>query len=117
MFVHGVSELDPILRSILSDSTLSELRQVAAIPEDDFRYSNELWVRTVYEFAASYHKAVISRDHILQALAPLYRGKAYTFLAQNREASADQVEQNVEQLCLTFEQTKPYLLEMWNGRK
>jgi hypothetical protein len=117
MFVHGVSELDPILRSILSDSTLSELRQVASIPEDDFRYSNELWVRTVYEFAASYHKAVISRDHILQALAPLYRGKAYTFLAQNREASADQVEQNVEQLCLTFEHTKPYLLEMWNGRK
>ena len=58
----------------------------------------------MYEFAASYHKAVISRDHILQALAPLYRGKAYTFLVQNRDASADEVESNVEQLCLTFEQ-------------
>ena len=39
MFVHGVAELEPILRSILSDSTLCELRQVAAIPEEDFRYS------------------------------------------------------------------------------
>ena len=117
MFVHGVAELDPVLRSILSESTLAELRQVATIPEDDFRYSDELWVRTVYEFAASYHQAVISRDHILQALAPLYRGKAYTFLVQNRDASADEVEANVEQLCLTFERHKPYLLEMWSPRK
>jgi hypothetical protein len=117
MFVHGVAELDPVLRSILSEPTLAELRQVATIPEDDFRYSDELWVRTVYEFAASYHNAVISRDHILQALAPLYRGKAFTFLVQNRDASADEVEANVEQLCLTFERNKPYLLEMWNGRK
>jgi hypothetical protein len=117
MFVHGVAELDPVLRSILSESTLAELRRVATIAEDDFRYSDELWVRTVYEFAASYHQAVISRDHILQALAPLYRGKAYTFLVQNRDASADEVEANVEQLCLTFERHKPYLLEMWNPRK
>jgi hypothetical protein len=117
MFVHGVAELELILRSILSESTLSELRQIAAAPEDDFRYSDDLWVRTVYEFAASYHKAVISRDHILQALAPLYRGKAYTFLVQNRDASANEVENNVEQLCLTFERYKPYLLEVWNGRK
>jgi hypothetical protein len=117
MFVHGVAELELILRSILSESTLSELRQVAATPEDAFRYSDDLWVRTVYEFAASYHKAVISRDHILQALAPLYRGKAYTFLVQNRDASANEVESNVEQLCLTFERNKPYLLEVWNGRK
>ncbi len=117
MFVHGVAELELILRSILSESTLSELRQVAATPEEDFRYSDDLWVRTIYEFAASYHKAVISRDHILQALAPLYRGKAYTFLVQNRDASANEVESNVEQLCLTFERNKPYLLEVWNGRK
>jgi hypothetical protein len=117
MFVHGIAELEPILRSILSEGTLAELRRVATMPEDEFRYSDELWVRSVYEFAASYHKAVINRDHILQALAPLYRGKAHTFLDQNRDASANQVEANVEQLCLTFEQTKPYLLEMWNGRK
>jgi glucosylglycerate synthase len=117
MFVHGVAELDPVLRSIMSESTLAELRQIATMVEDDFRYGDELWVRTVYEFAASYHQAVISRDHIVQALAPLYRGKAYTFLVQNRDASADEVEANVEQLCLTFEKSKPYLLEIWNGRK
>lgn len=117
MFVHGVAELEPVLKSILTAPTLTELQRAAAVAEEDFRYSNELWVRTVYEFAASYHKTVISRDHIIQALVPLYRGKTHTFLLENQDASADEVESNVEALCLAFERFKPYLLEQWDGRK
>ncbi len=117
MFVHGVAELEPVLKSILTAPTLTELQRAAAVAEEDFRYSNELWVRTVYEFAASYHKTVISRDHIIQALVPLYRGKTHTFLLENHDASADEVESNVEALCLAFERFKPYLLEQWDGRK
>ena len=71
----------------------------------------------MYEFAASYHKAVMSRDHIVQALVPLYRGRMFTFLVENRTASAAEVGNNIESLCLEFERLKPYLLELWNGRK
>jgi glucosylglycerate synthase len=117
MFVHGVAELEPVLKSILSAPTLAELQRVIAVPEEGFRYSDELWVRTVYEFAAAYRKTVISRDHIVQALPPLYRGKTHTFLLENQDASADEVESNVETLCLAFERMKPYLLELWDGRK
>jgi hypothetical protein len=117
MFVHGLEELNPVLNSILSASTLAELNQAAATGEDRFQYSDDLWVRTVYEFASAYHKEVISPDHIIQAMAPLYRGKTYTFLVENRDSSAGDVENNVENLCLTFERLKPYLLEIWNGRK
>ena len=117
MFTFGVSELEPVFLSILSSSTHEELRKLAAAPEDSFIYSADLWVRTVYEFAAAYHKAIIGRDHIVQALVPLFRGRAYTFLTENREASAEQVEANIEGLCQTFERQKPYLLEMWDGRK
>ena len=117
MFRSGVAELEPVLKSILSPPTLTELQRIAALEEDDFLYGDELWARTVYEFAASYHKAVISRDHVVQALAPLYRGRAFTFLVENREASAEQVEQNVETFCLTCERLKPSLVELWNGKK
>jgi hypothetical protein len=117
MFTFGVSELEPVFLSILSASTHDELRRLAAAPEEKFVYSSELWVRTVYEFAAAYHKAIIGRDHIVQALVPLFRGRAYTFLTENREASAEEVESNIEGLCQTFERQKPYLLEMWDGRK
>ena len=116
-FTHGVAELEPVLSSILSARTLAELRRAATLAEDDFRYSDELWASTVYEFAASYHKAVISRDHIVQALAPLYRGRAYTFLVENRDAKGEEVEANVEALCQTFERLRPHLLEVWDGGK
>ena len=117
MFHSGVAELQPVLKQILSPPTISELQRIATLEEDEFSYGDELWARTVYEFAASYHKSVISRDHIVQALAPLYRGRAFTFLVENRESSGEEVEQNVENLCLTCERLKPSLVEMWNGRK
>jgi len=117
LFSSGVAELGPVLQSILSAQTLAEVQSIAKLAEEDFRYPHELWVKTAYEFASSYHKSVINRDHIIQALAPLYRGKVYTFLLENRDASAEEVEANVEDLCLTFERLKPYLLDLWNTRE
>ncbi len=117
MFSTGVSELQSVFQSILSPSTLTELQRIARLGEEEFHYSAELWVRTVYEFAASYQKSVISRDHIIQALAPLFRGRVFTFLVENRNASAIEVENNVEGLCLEFERLKPYLLQMWKSRE
>ena len=117
MFSTGVVELESVFQSILSPSTLAELQRIAGLEEGHFRYSAELWVKTVYEFAAAYRKSVISRDHIIQALAPLFRGRASTFLVENRNGSGDDVEGNIEGLCLEFERMKPYLLEIWNGRE
>jgi glucosylglycerate synthase len=117
MFVFGLSELEPVFISILTPATHAELKRLATVSEDDFTYPADLWARTLYEFAAAYHQAVIGRDHIVQALVPLFRGRAFTFLTENRDASAEQVEANIESLCQTFEREKPYLLELWNGGK
>ena len=116
MFVRGVSELESVFQSILSPSTLAELKRIAGL-EEQFRYPAELWVKTVYEFAAAYQKSVINRDHIIQALAPLFRGRVYTFVVENRNGSANDVANNIEALCLEFERLKPYLLEMWKSKE
>jgi glucosylglycerate synthase len=113
MFLTGVAELADVFQQILSSATLAELRRIAGLSEMEFRYSSQLWVKTVYEFAASYHKSVMSRDHIIQAMAPLFRGRALTFLLENRNASAEEVENNIEALCIEFERQKPLLVEMW----
>ncbi|MFZ0808526.1 MAG: hypothetical protein WAN03_20200, partial [Candidatus Sulfotelmatobacter sp.] len=116
MFVSGVSELESVFQSILSPSTLAELNQIARLGEEN-RYSAELWVKTVYEFAAAYRKSVINRDHIIQAFAPLFRGRVLTFVVENRNGSANDVANNIEGLCLEFERLKPYLLEMWKSKE
>ncbi len=117
MFVKGVSELESVFQSILSPSTVAELNRIAGLGEEKFRYPAELWVRTVYEFAAAYRKSVINRDHIIQALAPLFRGRVFTFVVENRNSSADDVARNIEGLCLEFERLKPYLLEIWKSKE
>lgn len=117
MFATGVAQLEPIFRSILSASTLSELQRIATLEASEFNYPADLWAKTVFEFAASYHKSVISRDHIVQALVPLYRGRTLTFLLENRDVSAEDIERSVESLCGEFERLKPYLLEVWADRK
>ena len=117
MFKSGVAELEPVFKSILAPPTLAEMQEVATLEESDFRFPSELWVKTIYEFAAAYHKAVISRDHIIQALAPLFRGRALAFVLQNRNATTVQIEEHIENLCLDFERLKPYLLEIWKGKE
>jgi glucosylglycerate synthase len=117
MFATGVAQLEPVFRSILSESTLSELQRIATLEVSEFNYPADLWAKTVFEFAASYHKSVISRDHIVQALVPLYRGRTLTFLLENRDGSGEDIERNLESLCSDFERLKPYLLEVWADRK
>jgi hypothetical protein len=117
MFHAGVTELQPVLKAILTPSTLAELTGCAGRGEEQFCFPDQLWAKVVYEFAVSYRKAVISRDHIIQALVPLYRGKVYEFLTQNRHATAEEVEERLEALCLVLERLKTYLLQLWNGQE
>ncbi len=116
MFQSGVHDLRDVLSSVLAPRTLAELTECANQPRDDFRFADNLWAKAIYEFAASYHKNVISRDHIIQTLAPLYRGKIYEFLTTNRQASVPEIEERVEAICVAFERNKPYLLQLWNGK-
>lgn len=117
MFSDGVAQLEPVLRSILSAPLLSELQRIAALGINEFEYPAELWTRTVFEFVASYHKSTINRDHIIQALVPLYRGRSLTFLTENRDGAGEDIEMREEALCADFERLKPYLLEIWADRK
>jgi hypothetical protein len=117
MFKFGLTELEPVFLSILTPETQDRLKQLAAVPEDRFEYPADLWARTVYEFAVAYHRSVIGRDHVVQALVPLFRGRAFSFVTENRDASSEQLESNIESLCAAFEREKPYLLRLWDGSK
>jgi len=117
MFRSGVSELEPLLASILTSETHAQVKGIAHADSANFRFSNELWVKTLYEFAASYHHAVLNRDHLVQSLVPLYRGMLYSFLVQHANAPAEEMEADTELLSLEFERQKPYLVERWKGAK
>jgi glucosylglycerate synthase len=116
LFLSGVVQLEPVLSSILDQMTLAQIKQIAGLEQNSFRFGPELWVKTVYEFAAAYHNSVINRDHIVQALVPLYRGMLYSFLLEHANSSTDEMEASAENLCLEFERKKPYLIERWTTK-
>jgi glucosylglycerate synthase len=113
MFQNGVSQLTPILESILSRETLRQIQGVSKQNEKPFRFPDELWVKTIYEFAASYHHSVMNREHLLQALTPIYRGRIYSVVLENQRADAEQIEQSLEALCQEYERQRPHLVEKW----
>ncbi|HWG59312.1 MAG TPA: hypothetical protein VN661_09720 [Candidatus Acidoferrales bacterium] len=116
MFRSGVSELRPVLQSILAPQTLAEIERLAPEADPQFRFPDEVWVKSLYELAGSYHRSVISRDHMIQAFVPLYRGRIYSFLLRHQESSAEEIEADSESLCLAFERLKPYLLDRWTAK-
>ena len=116
LFRSGVQDLGPILETILAADTIAEIRSVTAQSEEKCRFSGELWARTLFEFAASHHHAVLNRDHLIQALVPLYRGRIHSFLVEHQDSTAEQMEADTENLCVQFEKQKPYLVERWKAK-
>jgi len=116
LFRSGVKELDKILASIVTPETHAQIKEIAALEPRRFRFGPALWVRILYEFASSYHRGVMNRDHVIQALVPLYRGQLYSYFLEHANSSAEEIEADSEALCLEFENQKPYLVERWKAK-
>jgi len=112
-FRRGVADLKGIWKSVISEPDLAGLEKLAATERGAFRLEDELWVRLVYDFSAAYHRRVMDRQHMVQSFLPLYMGRVASFVQEVAESDATEVEARIEQLCLAFEQQKPYLLERW----
>jgi glucosylglycerate synthase len=117
MFKSGVNELSAILSTILEPATHAELLQMAGAEAKQFQLSNSLWTRIIYEFAAAYHHSVMNREHLVQALIPVYRGRVYSFITQHRSSGSDALEADLENLCAEFAGQKAYLIERWKAKE
>jgi hypothetical protein len=115
-FRSNVDQLVPVLESILTPATLADIQKMIALPDRQFRCPDELWVKTIYEFAAAYHHSAINRDHLLQALAPLYRVRVSSFILENAKAPVAKLDERFEALGQEFERQKPYLIDRWSAK-
>jgi hypothetical protein len=106
--------LESVLQAILSEDTLRELNAIAEANLEELHYPDALWVRTVYEFLGAFHRGVMKREHVTQALIPLYLGRTGSFLIEQASRSQAEVEAALEALCVEFERAKPSLVEHWN---
>jgi hypothetical protein len=114
-FRSGVRDLAPLLREILTPGTLAGLQVAATSGEEAPHIADALWVCTVYEFAASSHRGIMKREHLTQALVPLYLGRIASFFAEIASADEAQHTKRLAELEGEYESLRPYLVERWNA--
>jgi hypothetical protein len=115
-FKHGLSNLGPIWQKILSPELTVQLEEIASRHVVDFYLPDAIWVRIIYDFALAYHRKVMSRNHILKSLTPLYLGWIASFVNQTMESDAGEVEEKLEALSREFEEQKTYLSANWKAQ-
>jgi hypothetical protein len=98
---------------VLPPGTLVELRRLTLGDANHFRLTDRTWARIVYDFALGYRMRVISRDHLLGAMTPLYLAWVASHVLELRTATPDDVQPRVERLCAAYETEKPYLISRW----
>jgi hypothetical protein len=109
----GVKDLVEIWRRIVSSETTLWLESIARLSDEAFRFPQDLWVRIIYDFAIGYHRSSVLREHLLKSMIPLYLGWVASFVQENQKKTTSEVEENIESLCMLFEEMKPYLIEHW----
>ncbi|HWR52639.1 MAG TPA: cell wall biosynthesis glycosyltransferase [Bryobacteraceae bacterium] len=117
-FRRGCRELGEIWAMALAPNTLRDLIQLgreSGTAAHGFRLPDELWVRTIYEFACAYRRRPIERSHLLRSLTPLYLARVASFVLETSTMISAEVETRVEELSMAFEHGKPYVAELWGS--
>jgi hypothetical protein len=50
-------------------------------------------------------------------MIPLYFGFTASYVKKTKDMSNQQAEEEIENICLEFEKSKPYLIENWEKRE
>jgi glucosylglycerate synthase len=111
-FAHDVDALDEVLRRLLSPATVEEIR-AASRTTPTAVFPDGLWATTVAEFLVAYHHAVIRRDHITQALLPLYTARTGAFLLEHGDAPPETAEAAIASLHGAFARVRTQVVERW----
>lgn len=115
-FHGGFDQYGEIWKTILAEDVYLKLYEIKDLKERLFNFPTDLWARILYDFAIGYRDAVCDLDMLMDSLIPLYFGRTLSFVRSTKRMSTRQAEESIEEDCLTFEKTKPYLLSKWKKK-
>jgi len=116
-FRSGFEKYDQTWEQVLAEDVYMKLREIAGMKEREFNFPTDLWARVLFDTAVAYRHSERDRDDMMDSLIPLYFGKTLSFVKKTKRMSIKQAEETIEDDCMTFEMTKPYLIQRWNEAK
>lgn len=113
IFRAGIRDLKDIWTGILGAGDYNEIESIGAMPDAELRFPTGLWTRVVYDYAIAYHGKRMSSEHLIKSLAPLYLGKTASFIMEVDDMDNQGAEDEIEKLCIKFEENKDHLANNW----
>jgi hypothetical protein len=112
-FTEGLENLMDRWKTVLTQEVFSKLTEVSDIVAERFDFPTELWAKVIFDYATAFRREGNGVEQLLDSLQPLYYGKVLSYINKVETMSIQQAEEYVEEQCLVFEETKPYLLSSW----
>jgi hypothetical protein len=113
-FMEGAKNMVDEWKACMAPEVFAKVTEVASLASDPFDFPTELWAKVLFDYAIAFRDKRHDENRLLDSLQPLYYGKVLSYVSKVEDMSTQQAEEYVEDQCLTFEQTKPYLIRRWS---
>lgn len=111
-FRRGISDLSSFYAEFLNPELLRRLHGIAS-SQFPVNLDDETWIDTVISFLVAYRSKTPARTTLLAALTPIYLGRVASFIGRNLDASPEEVERQVRDLAVRFDDARPRLAKQW----
>jgi len=115
-FTEGINKFQGVWKRVLASEYYDKLMEVAQMEREHFDFPPLLWAHILFDYAVGYHDLDGEREALLASLIPIYFGKVYSFVLRAERMSLQEAEEYIEEQCMSFEETRPYLDERWGKR-
>ncbi len=115
-FHNGFDQYTEVWEKVLSRDVYKKLLEMKDMKDRVFTFPTDLWARILYDLAIGYRDTLCDLDLMMNSLIPLYFGRTFSFIKRTKRMSTRQAEEAIEEDCMTFEMTKPYLVRRWNKK-
>jgi hypothetical protein len=113
-FREGFNTQWDLYRTLLAGENLQKIREIASMDLDHFEIPVTVWSRILFDCAIGYHRRVLEPARLMDVLIPLHFGMILSYVNKTEGMSHQQAEEFIEDMCLVFEQNKPYLTYRWD---
>jgi hypothetical protein len=112
-FHEGFLRFGDLWKQAFARDIFTKIHEIKGMNRDIFNFPTDLWARILYDTAVAFRDRVASPETLVDSLISLYFGRTFSFVKKTAKLSIHQVEELIEEDCLTFEMTKPYLVKKW----
>lgn len=109
----GFQHFGTLWKELLSPPCYDVLRKMAGSEPKEFVLPADIWAKTLYELATTFHHWPKNRAKLIDVISPLYHGRVASFVNQTAEMKTLESEKVVEEQAEVFEKEKSYLLRIW----